>query len=975
MQTPSQTDPLARTFAAWARHGRPDDLARVFEATAPGLLRVARHLAVDLADAEDLLQSTFVTAMAKAREFDPGRPLLPWLNGILQRHAQRQREHARRSPDPARVVVPAASPDPAEVADRAELDREVRLAIDRLPTADRALILLELRHGLAPAEIAEVLDRAPGTVRVQLHRARERLRRLLPAGVASSLVLGGAPLRAARGLAAVRGEVLAVGAARFAAAGSLVPVALQVFTMQVLGMKATTKGGLIAGAALLLLTVTVGAWVWSENDDGRAGMVAPRVAGAGAAPRQVAAGSGPTPTDVRTPVAEPGVGDDDAPGATRGVPVLRLKLTTWVFERPLVGVPVRVEPQDGRLPALHARIECTDEDGLAVFEGLPPGRYNVIADRSPRLEQMGAGPVDGPLVATIHGSGYPLSDEQLPFVEMPRTEDVTGYSFLDPRLVKLDLPPGAPSLELHGIVKEPDDVEEVDELIADQELPPVSDMPRFEVDERLGEHALDRLIGRVEIRDEDVFEEYSLSYGTRVKGEVRTPEGEPVAGARIGLLPPDDNEPMPLEVRSGPDGRFRIVDLQPGVRLFAYGVAGFAPGRPVEVVADGKWRILELGPAEGAVEGVVHDEAGNPIAGAMVRVGRVHPQFQVQRERTDEQGRFGPLWVDTEMVTVLVQAAGREPWAGLVVAGKERPTVVDVTLRRGWRLSGRVVDEAGEPVGSARVLARSADRPQTEALADDGGHFALECLPAGEVELRVPGVYRFRDTVLTLQGGPGEERDLEITLARAGHIDLLVTDERNVPLIDWVVRIRPTSEPSDAPEVTRRIDDQGRVSLETWPGETYRLTLQPDTRKLLEVTRKDGSMQRYLYVPSTAWLSATDRKIAGRDLGLAELPGVFETHLVVPDRFLPTARVQGRLLDAGGQPTMGELRVEFPEAGGFAALIEEDGHFDTGLLVPGPCTLRVRTLRDGVRGEFFDLDVTALGPDQRLDLGEVRPPS
>ncbi len=83
-------------LARYARHGQPEDLAEVFDRTAQELLRLALHLVTCQADAEDLLQATFLTVIKKARRFDPRRPLLPWLCGILVKHSLRLAEERRK---------------------------------------------------------------------------------------------------------------------------------------------------------------------------------------------------------------------------------------------------------------------------------------------------------------------------------------------------------------------------------------------------------------------------------------------------------------------------------------------------------------------------------------------------------------------------------------------------------------------------------------------------------------------------------------------------------------------------------------------------------------------------------------------------------------------------------------------------------------------------------------------------------------
>ena len=62
----------------------------------PDLLSIALHVATGPADAEDLLQQAFLTAMESAADFDPRQPLLPWLTAILRHRAQNVRRRAER---------------------------------------------------------------------------------------------------------------------------------------------------------------------------------------------------------------------------------------------------------------------------------------------------------------------------------------------------------------------------------------------------------------------------------------------------------------------------------------------------------------------------------------------------------------------------------------------------------------------------------------------------------------------------------------------------------------------------------------------------------------------------------------------------------------------------------------------------------------------------------------------------------------
>src|SRR5688572_11736576 len=196
---------LERLFARYRKRGDLGALAAVFDHTAVDLLRLAQHLSRDGADAEDLVQETFVTAIERAASWEPERPLLPWLAGILAHKAAALRRRKERELSPSDVRIEAReSPHEALVA--RELAHELTRALASLEPAERALLVPYLRGERAPRELASELGIAPGTVRMRIHRGLERLRRLLPAGVGAG-VLGVAV--SGRGLAAVRRAVLA----------------------------------------------------------------------------------------------------------------------------------------------------------------------------------------------------------------------------------------------------------------------------------------------------------------------------------------------------------------------------------------------------------------------------------------------------------------------------------------------------------------------------------------------------------------------------------------------------------------------------------------------------------------------------------------------------------------------------------------------------------------------------------------------
>lgn len=174
---------LERAFLLFRRTGAPDALARVFDATAAELLRVAAFL-VPRSEVEDLLHDTFVVAIGKAVAFDPNRPLLPWLLGILANEARMRRRAAHMRERERLARPPAAAPEPSCVAGEREAAAALAGAIDGLDRDDRTLLQLHFRDELSCREIAERLHRPAGTVRTQVARAMGELRRRLPVGLA-----------------------------------------------------------------------------------------------------------------------------------------------------------------------------------------------------------------------------------------------------------------------------------------------------------------------------------------------------------------------------------------------------------------------------------------------------------------------------------------------------------------------------------------------------------------------------------------------------------------------------------------------------------------------------------------------------------------------------------------------------------------------------------------------------------------------
>lgn len=167
------------------------------------MLRVARSLTRNAADAEDLVQDTMLRAFRAIDRFD-GRHPRAWLLTILRNthinRNRRRRPELLRDPDAQlERVEQHPAMDDATRPDRfvdLEFDHDVRAALEALPPAFGAVVELVDLDGLSYAEAAEVLGVPPGTVMSRLHRGRRRMREhLRRTGTAPSfgdLAVGGA---------------------------------------------------------------------------------------------------------------------------------------------------------------------------------------------------------------------------------------------------------------------------------------------------------------------------------------------------------------------------------------------------------------------------------------------------------------------------------------------------------------------------------------------------------------------------------------------------------------------------------------------------------------------------------------------------------------------------------------------------------------------------------------------------------------
>ncbi|MEZ5966285.1 MAG: sigma-70 family RNA polymerase sigma factor [Planctomycetota bacterium] len=693
-------------FLAWRDRGDLRALARAFDAVAPELLLAAWHVAPCGADAEDLVQGTFLCALEAAERFDAERRLTPWLVGILTNLARKERGRRRRL-DHERASPAAALPDPAdEVAER-EFAQSLAECLAAMPQPYRSTLTLRWVHGLTPAQIARSQGLSLGTVKTQLHRGLERLRQTLPAGVTASAFLTlGVPARA---MADVREAVLH-------RARVLRPAAVEATVGSTLRSLSARVGPVGVVAACVLTGVL--AIVATE----RSASVESVALAAAAVTQPRGAGPAFSPAAQRRPL-----GAQSAPGESASARALLVRFAG--DGEPAREALVSVVPWTDSDPWLRETWQRTDAEGRLPLPA-QPGRYRVeplCADR-PTMIDVGSAAAALPALDIVRGvrvrgrvvdeRGAPVADAAVWMSRASSASDgvVLARSDADGAFVV-------------------DDVPNARALAAWTDDGPASSQEIVR-----GAPGTERSL--------------LLQLGPRsraVRGRLLDEVGRPVAGARLTDAP---GARTAIGARRPPPARTVATDSD---GCFAWPAASStvlcarAPGFALTVVhldADRRG-VQEFALARGRMlRGRATSADGQAAAGARVDVRCVvasegaaplSPTWMHAQAVAGGDGCFRIEGLPEAEVCVRVLAPDGSV-ATLRLAPSTRAELDwDARLQPPTRVAGQVVTELGEPlVGCA--LQVMLDAPFQEAqsvLLDARGHFEVHGVPARRFRLRV----------------------------------------------------------------------------------------------------------------------------------------------------------------------------------------------------------------------------------------------
>jgi RNA polymerase sigma-70 factor, ECF subfamily len=170
------------------RGGEVQAFEVIFDRHSAAAFSLAYRMCGRRSAAEDIVQDAFLSLWRSTSGYDPGRgSVRSWILSVVHNRAidafRRQGSRDRRDVHDEGIAERLPAPDATDVeVERLDDARQVRAALDELPPDQRQVIELAYFGGFTHAQIAEMLDLPPGTVKGRMRLGLTKMRYVLGEG-------------------------------------------------------------------------------------------------------------------------------------------------------------------------------------------------------------------------------------------------------------------------------------------------------------------------------------------------------------------------------------------------------------------------------------------------------------------------------------------------------------------------------------------------------------------------------------------------------------------------------------------------------------------------------------------------------------------------------------------------------------------------------------------------------------------------
>lgn len=182
-RTPFETADADAHLVVRMAAGDLDGLGTLFDRYGDQVRRFVLRMGVREADADDLVQNTFLGALRSSNRYDAEYPVRAWLFGIAAMMVRRYRRSAARFSarlrDWAQQPPTSTIPPPDGLAEQHQQTQRLSQAIERLSPKKREAFTLVVLEGVSGEQAAHALGVPVNTIWTRLHHARRELRECL----------------------------------------------------------------------------------------------------------------------------------------------------------------------------------------------------------------------------------------------------------------------------------------------------------------------------------------------------------------------------------------------------------------------------------------------------------------------------------------------------------------------------------------------------------------------------------------------------------------------------------------------------------------------------------------------------------------------------------------------------------------------------------------------------------------------------